>query len=100
MIESLETAVIKWAEDRGIFEKATPASQWEKTHEEVLELIEGIVKNDRREIEDAIGDIVVTLIIQARMHGLSLGQCLASAYDQIKNRTGKMINGVFVKDAP
>ncbi|UXY92565.1 nucleotidepyrophosphohydrolase protein [Pseudomonas phage LUZ100] len=100
MIESLETAVIKWAEDRGIFEKATPASQWEKTHEEVLELIEGIVKNDRREIEDAIGDTVVTLIIQARMHGLSLGQCLASAYDQIKNRTGKMINGVFVKDAP
>jgi len=80
MIESLETAVIKWAEDRGIFEKATPASQCE--------------------IEDAIGDIVVTLIIQARMHGLSLGQCLASAYDQIKNRTGKMINGVFVKDAP
>lgn len=100
MIESLETAVIKWAEDRGIFEKATPASQWEKTHEEVLELIEGIVKNDRREIEDAIGDTVVTLIIQARMHGLSLGQCLATAYDQIKNRTGKMINGVFVKDAP
>ncbi|HHG4368139.1 TPA: MazG-like family protein, partial [Pseudomonas aeruginosa] len=91
---------IQWAEDRGIFEKATPASQWEKTHEEVLELIEGIVKNDRREIEDAIGDTVVTLIIQARMHGLSLGQCLATAYDQIKNRTGKMINGVFVKDAP
>lgn len=100
MIESLETAVIQWAEDLGIFEKATPASQWEKTHEEVLELIEGIVKNDRREIEDAIGDTVVTLIIQARMHGLSLGQCLATAYDQIKNRTGKMINGVFVKDAP
>lgn len=98
MIESLETAVLQWAEDRGIFEKATPASQWEKTHEEVMELIDGIVLNNRREIEDAIGDIVVTLIIQARMHGLSLGQCLASAYDQIKNRTGKMINGVFVKD--
>ena len=100
MIESLETAVIKWAEERGIFEKATPASQWEKTHEEVLELIDGIVKNDRHAIEDAIGDTVVTLIIQARMHGLSLGQCLATAYNEIKNRTGKMINGVFVKDAP
>ena len=100
MIESLETAVIKWAEDRGIFEKASPASQWEKTHEEVMELIDGIVLNNRREIEDAIGDIVVTLIIQARMHGLSLGRCLASAYGQIKNRTGKMIDGVFVKDAP
>jgi NTP pyrophosphatase (non-canonical NTP hydrolase) len=100
MIESLEANVLQWAQDRGIFAKATPVSQWDKTHEEVMELFTGIVAKDLDEIEDAIGDIVVTLIIQAHMHGLTLGQCLASAYDQIKNRTGKMINGVFVKDAP
>lgn len=100
MIESLETAVIKWAEDRGIFEKATPLSQLGKTEEEVTELETALCSEDLPAIRDAIGDITVTLIIQAHMHGLSLGSCLHAAYEEIKNRTGKMINGVFVKDAP
>lgn len=98
MIESLEVEILKWAEDRGIFEKATPQSQYSKTDEEVTELMEAIMLDDKDAIKDAIGDIVVTLIIQAKMHGFSLGQCLAAAYFEIKDRKGKMVDGVFVKE--
>ena len=45
-----------------------------------------------------MGDIMVTLIIQAKMQGLSLEECLESAYNVITKRTGRMINGQFVKD--
>jgi len=49
-------------------------------------------------VKDAIGDIMVTLIIQCKMQGMDLQDCLESAYNVIKNRTGKMVDGVFVKD--
>lgn len=98
MIESLEVAVLNWAEERGIFESGTPISQFRKTEEEVTELHAALLCDDKEAVKDAIGDIVVTLIIQAHMHGLSLGQCLASAYHEIKDRRGKMVGGVFVKE--
>ena len=69
-----------------------------KTQEEVTELLNAIVDKDEYEVKDAIGDIVLTVIIQAHMHGYSLQDCLQSAYDVIKNRKGKMVNGQFVKD--
>lgn len=99
MMESLVTAVVKWAKDRNLIEGSTPLAQFEKTEEEVTELFDGIVKHDKLEIKDAIGDITVTLIIQAEMHGISFNDCLASAYDEIKDRKGQMINGKFVKEA-
>lgn len=98
MIESLEVAVLQWADKKGILAKGTPHGQWEKTREEVYELLEGIEENDVEAIKDAIGDVAVTIIIQAHMHGLCLGQCLAAAYREIAGRTGRMENGVFVKD--
>jgi NTP pyrophosphatase (non-canonical NTP hydrolase) len=63
-----------------------------------LELISAIDEDNREEIKDAIGDIVVTLIIQAKMQGMTIEECLNAAYDVISKRTGKMINGQFVKD--
>jgi NTP pyrophosphatase (non-canonical NTP hydrolase) len=94
----LEALVISWAEQKGIFEKGNPGSQCDKTLEEVIELHEAIYKNDREEIIDALGDILVTIIIQAEMQGLRLEDCLQSAYNVISKRTGKMIDGQFVKD--
>lgn len=94
----LETAVEQWAADKGILEKATPMAQSIKTLEEATELCVAINANDRAEIIDAIGDIMVTLIIQAKMQDLSLEKCLESAYNIIAKRTGKMVNGQFVKD--
>lgn len=94
----LEVCVQQWAKERGIFEKATPLKQALKTQEELTELLNAIVDDDKLEIEDAIGDIMVTLIILAEMQGVTLEECLNGAYDIISKRTGKMVNGQFVKD--
>tara|TARA_Y100000590_G_C15638132_1_gene983823 strand:- start:5 stop:364 length:360 start_codon:yes stop_codon:yes gene_type:complete len=94
----LECAVEEWAKDKGIFEKATPMAQALKTLEETTELCTAINSDDRAEIKDAMGDIMVTLIIQAKMQKLSLEECLESAYHVIAKRKGKMINGQFVKE--
>lgn len=94
----LECAVESWAQEKGILDKATPMAQALKTLEETTELCTAINSNDRAEIIDAMGDIMVTLIIQAKMQGLKLEECLESAYNVISKRTGKMVNGQFVKD--
>jgi NTP pyrophosphatase (non-canonical NTP hydrolase) len=94
----LEVCVQEWAKEKGIFDKATPLKQALKTQEELTELINAIVDDNKLEIEDAIGDIMVTMIIQAEMQGVTIEECLNSAYDIISKRTGKMINGQFVKD--
>lgn len=94
----LECAVEQWAEEKEILSKATPMAQALKTLEECTELGVAVNNNDRAEIIDAMGDIMVTLIIQAKMQGLKLEECLESAYNVIAKRTGKMINGQFVKD--
>lgn len=94
----LETLVLQWAKDKGILEKATREAQCDKTIEEVTELSVAIYKDDRDEIIDALGDILVTIIIQAEMNGLSLIDCLNSAYNVIKRRTGVMKDGKFIKD--
>jgi NTP pyrophosphatase (non-canonical NTP hydrolase) len=94
----LEACIEQWAEDKGILHKATPIKQAMKTQEEVTELCNAILDNDKDEIKDAIGDIVVTLIIQVKMQGITIEECLNAAYNVISKRTGQMINGQFVKD--
>jgi NTP pyrophosphatase (non-canonical NTP hydrolase) len=95
----LEALVIAWATQKGIFENGTYRAQAMKTLEETNELIQAIENGDRDEVIDALGDILVTIIIQAEMHELSLVQCLESAYNVIAKRTGKMVDGQFVKDS-
>ncbi len=95
---NLELKILNWAKERGIFEEGTPMSQGLKTLEEVQELLAAINQKSKEDIKDAIGDIYVTLIIQSKMNDLQPYECLQHAYDQIKNRSGKMIDGVFVKE--
>ena len=92
-----EADVIQWANEKGILLKGTKAGQYRKTVEEVGELGEALINNDLAEVRDAIGDIAVTIIIQAHMNGLSFQECLDSAYAVISKRTGTMVDGVFVK---
>ena len=94
----LECAIEAWAEEKGILAKATPIKQAMKTQEELTELCNAIIDDDKEEIKDAIGDIIVTLIIQAKMQSMTIEECLNAAYDVISKRTGKMVNGQFVKD--
>jgi NTP pyrophosphatase (non-canonical NTP hydrolase) len=97
--DELEALVIKWAGEKGILEKGTPFRQCDKTQEEVNELYKAILENNREEIADALGDILVTIIIQAKMQNMSLVECLEGAYNVIAKRKGQMINGQFLKDA-
>ena len=66
--------------------------------EEIGELAIGLIKKDSDEICDAIGDCVVVLTILAEMNGVPIEHCINGAYDEIKNRKGKMVNGTFVKE--
>jgi len=93
-----EMKVVQWGEARGIVQNATAQSQAIKTLEEVTELFDALNKGDREATKDAIGDIVVTLIMVCSVLDLDLTQCLAGAYDEIKNRKGFLTKeGIFVK---
>ena len=94
----LEKEIVAWADDRKIFEQSTANLQFSKTLEEVNELYDGIQEGDVDEIADAIGDVMVTLIIQAQMWGLSATDCLTGVYKEISQRKGMMVNGKFVKE--
>ena len=89
--------VNQWFVDRDLAE-GDGLGQLQKLHEEVYELAESRITNDFSAEVDAIGDITVVLIGYCLQRGLTLEQCLESAYNEIKGRTGKIVNGVFVKD--
>lgn len=69
-----------------------------KFYEEAGEVAAALSRNDKEALKDGIGDTIVTLIILAQQQGWSLEECLQYAYDEIKNRKGKTINGTFIKD--
>ena len=88
----------KWAEDRGIYDKGNSRTQYVKLMEEAGELAKALLNNDRYEIKDAIGDMVVVLTNLAVLEGMQIENCIDLAYNEIANRKGKMINGTFVKE--
>ena len=118
--EELSKLVIDWGQDKGIFNKSTPLRQLDKTQEELDETRQALQKlNDfdyqadlmesigvptpteediRAEVKDGIGDMLVTIILLAKMVDMDTVDSLNAAYDIIKSRTGKMVNGQFVKD--
>lgn len=102
-MNELINKIKQWHYDRNLIEGSTDLDQFGKLQEEVLELHEALICNSyldnyTPEITDAIGDIMVVLINIAERNGLTLEQCLEHAYNDIKDRTGKMVDGVFVKD--
>ena len=88
----------KWANDRGLYDKGDTKTQYCKLMEEAGELGRAILKEDNVEFVDAIGDMVVVLTNMAHLGGVSIEHCIDSAYNVIAKRTGKMVNGTFVKD--
>jgi NTP pyrophosphatase (non-canonical NTP hydrolase) len=86
-----------WALNKGIYTSGDSKTQYVKLMEESGELARAILKRDKPEIKDAIGDMVVVLTNLAYLEGFDIEDCVTSAYDVIKSRTGKMENGTFVK---
>lgn len=88
----------EWADERGIYKNGDSKTQFIKLQEETGELARAILKKDRVELIDAIGDAVVVLTNLAALEGLKIEDCVESAYSVIKSRQGSMINGTFVKN--
>jgi NTP pyrophosphatase (non-canonical NTP hydrolase) len=96
----IEMDVIRWGEDRHIVQNSNPRAQAIKTLEEVGELMQAITDNDRDEIADAIGDVMVTLVNVGVLCDLDLRQCFYNAYKVIEPRKGYMNKaGQFVKES-
>jgi len=87
-----------WADERGLYENGDPKTQALKLVEEVGETCRAILKNDFEETVDGIGDCVVVLVNLSELMGISIETCIAAAYDEIKDRKGKMVNGTYKKD--
>ena len=87
-----------WADERGLYDKGDTKTQYLKLMEEAGELGRAILKDDQPEVVDAIGDMVVVLTNLSELAGYNIEHCIDEAYNVISKRTGKMINGTFVKD--
>ena len=88
----------EWAKERGLYDKGDSKTQTLKLIEEAGEICRAVLKNDREAIIDGIGDCVVVLTNLAELNNMSIEECIRYAYDEIKDRTGKMDNGTFKKD--
>ena len=94
----LEMKVVQWSEARKIIPNSTPFAQSIKAVEEINELVDALRDNNREEAIDAVGDAVVCLINVCALLDVNLTDCLAHAYEQIKDRKGYMnAEGIFVK---
>ena len=87
-----------WADERGLYDKGDVKTQYIKLMEETGEIGRAILKEDTAELIDGIGDAVVVLTNLAELAGVPIEDCIQEAYNVIAKRTGKMINGTFVKD--
>ena len=88
----------EWADERGLYKGGDTKTQSLKLVEEVGEICRAILKDNHSDIEDGIGDAVVVLTNLAELQGTSIEACIKRAYNEIKDRTGKMDNGTFKKD--
>ncbi len=112
--EELNGRTINWAKEKGILDKATPLSQHLKTEEECFEISEALIAQSKgedtyinskgrlctteEEVLDGLGDLPVTWLIQCKLQSIDPLVALEKALDIIEKRTGKMLNGQFVKD--
>lgn len=102
-MNNLINKINHWADSRGL-KQADPKIQWMKVTEEVGEIRDVLLKptkftEPKAALKDAIGDTLVTIIVLAHQLDLDVTECLGIAYEEIKNRKGKMINGTFVKES-
>nr|UVY39685.1 MAG: MazG-like family protein [Bacteriophage sp.]UVY51263.1 MAG: MazG-like family protein [Bacteriophage sp.] len=101
-MNNLIKKINRWADSRGL-KQADPKIQWMRVTEEVGEIRDVLLKptkftEPQVALKDAIGDTLVTIIVLAHQLDLDVTECLDIAYEEIKNRNGKMINGTFVKE--
>ena len=95
-MDELIKKVAQWHHDRNLIDGATDKDQLAKLIQEMGELSDNICKG--KDVADDIGDMIVVLINIAERNGLTIEDCLEQAWNDIKDRKGKMIDGIFVKE--
>ena len=95
-MKSLIEKVEQWHWDRNLIDGATDKDQVLKLIQEVGELSDNVCK--QQDVADDIGDMIVVLINIAERNGLTIEDCLEQAWNDIKDRKGKMVDGIFVKE--
>lgn len=96
-MQNLTEKIRTWATERNLH-NADPNKQMLKLFEEVGEIASGMAKGNPDEVKDGIGDAVVVLTILSMQLGTSLEECTEIAYNEIKDRKGKLVDGVYIKD--
>lgn len=96
-IDELTESIKKWAIDRELH-NGDYRGQFIKLGEEFGELANGLAKNKQGVIKDSLGDMYVVMTILAMQLGLDITECISAAYEEIKNRKGKMVDGIFIKE--
>lgn len=96
--DELVELIHSWAHERGLSRRQHAEKQMLKVVEEIGELSAGLARKDKEAITDAIGDVLVTIIILSNQLGIDPVKSLNEVYDVISKRTGKTVNGVFIKD--
>ena len=96
IMEELVKNITEWHHNRNLIEGATDKDQFCKLIQEAGELSDNICKG--KDVSDDIGDMIVVLINIATRNNLKLEECMQKAWDDIKDRKGKMIDGVFIKE--
>ena len=91
-----EKLIGQWHRNRNLIDGSTDKDQYMKLIQEAGELSDSLCKG--KDIKDDIGDMMVVLINIMVRNNLTIEECLAVAYEDIKDRKGKMIDGVFVKE--
>ena len=97
-LNELEVKIRDWAIERNIDKSENAPKQMIKIMEELGETSAALLKKNEPELKDGIGDILVTVIIFAQQLGYTPAECLEAAWNEIKDRTGKTVNGVFIKN--
>ena len=95
-MDELIKKVAQWHHDRNLIEGASDKDQFCKLIQEAGELSDNICKG--KDVKDDIGDMIVVLINIAERNNVSLEECLLNAWDDIKDRKGKMVDGIFIKE--
>lgn len=98
MINEQFDRIRTWAEARNLIEGSKPVNQVSKLVEELGELATGVNKGKMDLIADGIGDAVVVLTILAKQCNMNIEDCIDIAWNEIKDRKGKMVDGIFVKE--
>lgn len=94
----LQEKVLAWAREKNLLKRENALKQFAKFISEAGELGDALIKDEGHDIIDAIGDTQITLVILCEQLGLDYDKCLETAYNVIKNRTGKTVNGTFIKN--